>query len=1537
MSRTKVISITILLINNFGFAQEVLINEFLASNVTINPEMYDFDDYVDWIELFNPNDTTITLNNYFLTDNYNNLLKWKIPDDTSIEPEGYFIIWADDFDEGPGQVYTRPYWPWDTYTTLHYHTNFKINKDGEQLCLSRADQTGMITLIETGSFWKYLDDGTDLGINWSQFDFDDSDWDSGNAELGYGDGDEETEVGYGPNEDNKYITTYFRHSFNIEDSNNYQTLTIQLKRDDGAVVYLNGNEILRSNMPGTVISFETQANNAVSGDEENLFFEFNIPANDIVIGQNVVAVEIHQISGSSSDISFDFELSATSYSNTVIVDSTSFTTQIKDVSRGLGSNENEWYYFGEPTPGNSNNTMPTNFTDRSGQVTASLESGFYNGFQTVELITNDETEQIYYTLDGSKPGSNSNVYSSPITIESTVVLKARSIKDDKLPSEIMTETFFIDEQSFIPTLSLIADPETLWDSDIGIYENEYKQREIPVTIQYFTQETERGFIVQAGARLGGLNIWTKPQKPFTIYLRDRFDYDYIYYQLFDNKQITNFSRIVLRNGGDDWEETLIRDPMTESIVMDMMDCGYMAYSPAALFLNGNYWGVYNIREKYNTQYFYENFNADPDNIDHLEYTSTQSGTQLMVIEGDKNHYNSMINFILNNDLNQPEVYTQLQELMNLDSFIDFIVMTLFSANTSWGHNREWWRPRSGSGKWQWLMVDIDRGFNINNIYSNLLDDLIDEFSLFQYLIESQAFQDRFIQRSAAHFNNTFNTDRINGIVDSLSSSISLEMPRHIDRWGGDGGISSISDWEDELDEISQFSQDRSAVLYNQFINEFNLDGTVRINVDIDPPEAGIVSINNVLIINPDEEGVYFKNNPISLLAQPNPGYQFLGWENISDSPLVNFNCSNDSTFIAVFQFSNEEILPDIISENTHLTNDQTYVVINDLTVDEGVTLTISQGVGILMPDNGNIIIRGRLIINGTEENPVHIFPNALSGASSWGAICFDNSTDSSFISNVYINGATTGIDPLVFNAAISSINSHILLDHVDIENVKFPIYVEGGSLVINNSSITTEFICDYINVKSGNTLIENCKFYGRNAPNTDAIDLDNVGAGIIRNNRIYDFSGYNSDGIDIGENSEDIIILSNFIYHIRDKGISVGQGSTVRIENNLIVGCNSGIAIKDNSTAEIINNTFYFNDTTIACFEKNVGLGGGSAVVVNSILSNNLSMSLFIDNLSDITVRYSLSDSELIEGEGNLFSDPQFTDPSIYNLELSTNSPCIDSGDPNSQIDVDGTPADIGNYYSFNVTDYPFEFPNELIGLLKINEILARNETVNTDESGDYEDWIELYYHISTSVNLAGYSISDDMDFPQKWIFPSIDISGEGHLLLWADQEINEGEMHTNFKLSTSGEEIGIFDANGYLTDLISFQEQSEDISYGRASDGADEWQFFNNPTPGSFNYDADDLVISDSDLPLSFSLDQAYPNPFNSKTTLDFSLPIDSYVSIRVYNLLGKETASLVETRFQKGSYSVTWNADPFTSGIYFVKMTAGHFTKTHKIILIK
>jgi glucose/arabinose dehydrogenase/transposase-like protein len=163
-------------------------------------------------------------------------------------------------------------------------------------------------LIISGSSWKYLDNGSNQGTGWIAPAFSETGWKAGNAQLGYGDGDEATVVGYGGNSSAKYITTYFRKTFNVTDKTAFSGLMLELKRDDGAVVYINGQEVYRSNMPAGTISYTTRASTSVDGTAESSFVTANIGSSVLVNGANVIAVELHQAYGSSSDISFDLKL-----------------------------------------------------------------------------------------------------------------------------------------------------------------------------------------------------------------------------------------------------------------------------------------------------------------------------------------------------------------------------------------------------------------------------------------------------------------------------------------------------------------------------------------------------------------------------------------------------------------------------------------------------------------------------------------------------------------------------------------------------------------------------------------------------------------------------------------------------------------------------------------------------------------------------------------------------------------------------------------------------------------------------------------------------------------------------------------------------------------------------------------------------------------------------------------------------------------------------------------------------------------------------
>ena len=178
-------------------------------------------------------------------------------------------------------------------------------------------------------------------------------------------------------------------------------------------------------------------------------------------------------------------------------------------------------------------------------------------------------------------------------------------------------------------------------------------------------------------------------------------------------------------------------------------------------------------------------------------------------------------------------------------------------------------------------------FNPNSNMIKLIKEK--NYELFNLLLNSSSFQNRFVQRASSHLNNTFHFQRINASVDSLSAIIAPEMPRHITKWGDQGGVSSMSNWEDELNEIKQFAENRTSIVRNQLSDELDLNETISVIVIVESPGSGKVLINDVPKIDHNQEGIYFKDIPISISAFPKPGYEFVGWEGIADSNRIQYD------------------------------------------------------------------------------------------------------------------------------------------------------------------------------------------------------------------------------------------------------------------------------------------------------------------------------------------------------------------------------------------------------------------------------------------------------------------------------------------------------------------------------------------------------------------------------------------------------------------------------------------------------------------------
>jgi hypothetical protein len=219
--------------------------------------------------------------------------------------------------------------------------------------------------VPAGSVWKYLDDGSNQGTAWRTLDFNDGAWPSGPARLGYGGDGEVTTVSYGPDPNNKYITTWFRHRFRVADPAVFTNLLARLQRDDGAVVYLNGSEVWRQNMPAGTITYTTPASATVSGPDEIAWLTTNLPPGLLRAGTNVVAVEVHQVNATSSDLGFDFELlAAARFSAPLILQSPESVTVVAGQAVRLSAVADspvpasyQWFRDGQPLAGATSATL----------------------------------------------------------------------------------------------------------------------------------------------------------------------------------------------------------------------------------------------------------------------------------------------------------------------------------------------------------------------------------------------------------------------------------------------------------------------------------------------------------------------------------------------------------------------------------------------------------------------------------------------------------------------------------------------------------------------------------------------------------------------------------------------------------------------------------------------------------------------------------------------------------------------------------------------------------------------------------------------------------------------------------------------------------------------------------------------------------------------------------------------------------------------------------------------------------------------------
>jgi len=617
----------------------------------------------------------------------------------------------------------------------------------------------------------------------------------------------------------------------------------------------------------------------------------------------------------------------------------------------------------------------------------SASGGYYDRPFELALTTDLEHGDIYYTLDGSAPTRESNLYSAPIVIQSRVgepntiseiqevsprwippigevykatVIRARVFDDSNKSSPIITNTFLLGkkEKYTLPVISIVTNPTYFFDHKYGIYvmgdiydqffdpdsafnpwerAANYTQRggawERPIHIEYFDVNGVRGFSQDGNVRIQGVASREQSQKSLRFYTRcENGCNETLQYELFPGltstgagEPIQEFKTFLLRNSGNDWSQTMFRDAFSQSLV-EHTNLDIQAYQPTVVLLNGEYWGIHNLRERLDEYYLENHYGIAPEDVVIL----SELDTVVIGEAGDEQHYLDMLAFIKTHDMTDPENYAYIQTQMDVGNFIDYQISEIYIDNYNWPHaNIKFWRKKTESfepgapygqdGRWRWMVFDTDFSFGRYggeqaSSHDNLMKAINPEWHewagfLLRSLLENPEFKVSFINRFADHLNTSFESRRVLDKIDQMQAGIAPEIEEHIRRWRGSDG--TLQQWQTSVDALRFFAETRPQYVKEHIMNNFGLSGTVEVHLETDQ-DMGYIRINSIDIIEDTPgvmdpgawTGVYFHGVPVEISAVPYPGFRFVKWEVLNSDAIqsdrLSLTLAQDISLRAIF-------------------------------------------------------------------------------------------------------------------------------------------------------------------------------------------------------------------------------------------------------------------------------------------------------------------------------------------------------------------------------------------------------------------------------------------------------------------------------------------------------------------------------------------------------------------------------------------------------------------------------------------------------------
>lgn len=919
--------------------------QLVINEVAAHKEGMDVENYTsDWIELYNSGNETIDLGSYYLSDSEGNPFKWSLPTE-DLDPGQRITIFA----SGKDRKWRIRHWE---------------------------------TMVYIEDIWKYIIPDSEPPADWKDLVSSIPDWNSGSGGIGYGDNDDNTVI-------TNALAVYMRHEFSVADTSAIGGLTIHADYDDAYVAYLNGVEIARSwNIAGSPPPYNT----SLEGGNEAILYQGGIPeqvfipksdlADILEPGMNVLAVQVHNESIFSSDMSSNFTLSmgATDDSFTFGLPPSWFSmpqshyhTNFKITpgeSLFLTNNQGEtedqllihpdlsylqtqgrspdgsdtWCVFPVPTFDDANTAWC--YEGIAEKPETDLSSGFYPTSQTVNVMPTGGSV-IRYSLNGDEPTASSPIWSGALNIDTSLVVSLKAFSTGNfLPSAVADYSYFIEENSQgLPVFSLITDHDNMWDWFTGIYvsgpnaqfwypffgSNFWEPWSKWSRLQYFDAAGDLRAETTLDLEIHGGWSRAEDQRSFRFDMKSMYDGDLEFPLIADKPYVAAFNNINVRNGGQHVFGTRIQDAFCNRLIRDT-HVDYCAYHPVMTFLNGDFFGINGIREKIDEQYVEDNYLIPKESVDLMNSWN--------VLAGSDAHFIETTNTILGMDPTDPELFGIACSRFDIENYIDYFIAETYCQNLDWmgiawgPNNIKLWRPQIPEGKWRYVTYDMDACFGYfgNNPWENFINSARYPSSpnshslIFNQLCQNEQFIHRFVNRYADLINTIFQPAHFDDLLYSMRLEIANAMPDQIERWNLPE--SSIV-WNDGINGISNFNDIRVGTSRDHINTEFGLDGQQTVELNVNPAEAGRIKISTITPSEYPWTGIYFNGCPVEITAIANPGYTFSHWqanqiwdENNTDITVIE-NISEYTHFTAVFEGEavNADVRISEVNYNSHNSHD----------------------------------------------------------------------------------------------------------------------------------------------------------------------------------------------------------------------------------------------------------------------------------------------------------------------------------------------------------------------------------------------------------------------------------------------------------------------------------------------------------------------------------------------------------------------------------------------------------------------------------------